>query len=90
MVPQQTLFALNSHFIQEQANHLAQHKELDKAETDQQRIRMMYQRAFSRSPSEEELGLAQRYLESQASSRTNPWRQLAQILLAANEFVFID
>ncbi len=91
-VPQQTLFALNSKFIQEQAQHLGDLKEVRMASSDQERVNVLYQRAFSRSPTPDEITLALQYVQSSGSDGSNndAWRKLAHVLLAANEFVFLD
>jgi hypothetical protein len=93
-VPQQTLFALNSDFIQDRATALA--KLTTEANSEEERVRWIYQRAFSRDPEEEELQTALRFVGKIAktahrdSTNAGPWQQLAHVLLAANEFVFID
>ncbi len=102
-VPQQTLFALNSEFIQDRAVALASLPEITTAKTDEQRVRLLYQRAFSRSPEPQEVEIALRFIQSQdqgqsqeqgqsqdQESETDPWHRLAHVLLAANEFVFVD
>lgn len=91
-VPQQTLFALNSAFIQDRAVALAALKQVTSADDDTERVRRLYQRAFSRLPDAQELELALRYIQSQLDNKakTNPWQRLAHVLLAANEFVFVD
>jgi len=91
IVPQQMLFALNSNFIQDRAVAFASLKEITTAKTDEQRVRLLYQRAFSRHPEPQEVEIALRYIQSQnPESETNPWHRLAHALLASNEFVFID
>ena len=90
-VPQQTLFALNSGFIQDRAVELAGMKEITSAKSDAEKVRSLYQRAFSRSPEPQELGLALSYVQSgDGESKTNVWQRLAHVLLAANEFIFVD
>jgi hypothetical protein len=90
-VPQQTLFALNSEFIQDRAVALAALKEIASAPTDAQRVQLLYQRVFSRIAEPQEVEIALRYVQTQnQTSRTNPWQRLAHVLLAANEFVFVD
>jgi hypothetical protein len=90
-VPQQTLFALNSSFIQDRAKALAAHQELDNVESDEERIRRMYQRCFSRPPDPDDLRIALTFIQSQPSdSETDPWQRFAHALLASNEFVFVD
>jgi len=52
---------------------------------------LFYQRVFSRSPEPEEIEIALRYVQSQnKESNTKAWQRLAHVLLAANEFVFVD
>lgn len=90
-VPQQTLFALNSAFIQDRAARLASRKDMASAKSDEQRIHLLYQRTVSRSPEPPELQIALRYIQSQsAKSKTNPWQRLAHALLATNEFIYVD
>jgi len=90
-VPQQALFALNSSFIQEQATHLAERAEVTSAANDMQRIQALFRCAYARLPSDEELAEAVSYINSQVDSPTSTrWARLAHVLLAANEFVFVD
>ena len=90
-VPQQTLFALNSAFVQQQAQHLAELDQIKLADTDEQRVEFLYQRAFSRLPTATEIATAVGYIRSQSDNGNNTaWQQLAHVLLAANEFVFVD
>ncbi|NOZ40794.1 MAG: DUF1553 domain-containing protein [Planctomycetes bacterium] len=91
-VPQQTLFALNSEFIQDRAVALASLPEIAAAKTEEERVRKLYQRVFSRSPDPQEVETALSYIHSQdqQESETDPWHRLAHVLLAANEFVFVD
>jgi hypothetical protein len=90
-VPQQTLFALNSEFIQDRAAALASVEKIVSAESDEDRIRMLYQRVYSRIPERDELQLAVRYVQTDnGTSKTDPWHRLAHALLASNEFIFVD
>ena len=96
-VPQQTLFALNSDFIQDRAQSLAKlvvgpDTQGSKMPSDSDTIRTLYRRAFSREPNEVELRTALAYVESKRPSgdKMKRWQQLAHVLLAANEFVFVD
>lgn len=90
-VPQQTLFALNSDFIQDRAVKLAAHSSIASLEDSEQRIVQLYRRVYSRSPDPLELELALKYVTSASKTdRSGNWQRLAHILLAANEFVFVD
>lgn len=94
-VPQQTLFALNSDFIQDRAGKLAT-LALAEAGDDQRRVRWLYQHTLSREPDASELGIAVGFIKSNTGdssdqeSHAATWNQLAHALLATNEFVFID
>lgn len=85
-VPQQTLFALNSTFIQDRAIAFA---DLTKTVSDPlERIKLLYQRAFGRNPDDEEIAAALEFVSGNEAVAS--WQQLAHVLLAANEFVFVD
>jgi hypothetical protein len=54
-------------------------------------VTLLYQRTFSRLPLPDELEIALRYVQSpNDDSKTSPWHRLAHVLLAANEFIFVD
>ncbi len=89
MVPQQTLHALNSEFVQDRAKALAAAPELQQAGNDQDRLHLIYRRVFSRPPSQEEIALALDFLKACKSPET-AWSQLTHALLASNEFHFVD
>ncbi|MBI1314206.1 DUF1553 domain-containing protein, partial [bacterium] len=90
-VPQQTLFALNSAFIQDRATALASLKEITEAPDDTERVRRLYRRTYSREPDAKEVEIALQFVTSQnENSKQKTWQQLAHALLAANEFVFVD
>ena len=95
-IPQQALFALNSNFIQDRAVAFAA-AGLRAAPADEAgRVSWMVRRAFSRSPSEAETAAAIDFVHTQAASLESglaadvPWQRLAHVLLAANEFHFVD
>ncbi|MGV3486460.1 MAG: PSD1 and planctomycete cytochrome C domain-containing protein [Planctomycetaceae bacterium] len=102
-VPQQTLYALNSSFIQDRAAAVAK-LAIDAAATDGERVEWLYQRIYLRSPDQEERELAITFVTrpqpdseaAAAQSRTVDgvdaarWAQLAHAMLASNEFVFLD
>ena len=96
--PQQTLFLLNSPFVIAQSAALS--TQLDgkfKLEHIEDRIRWLYRTTYARQPVQEELVLAARFVSdriagSQHEEKTtsNPWLDLAQVLLQSNEFLFVD
>ena len=91
IVPQQALFALNSKFILLQARALARSAE-GKSVPD--KITSLYRRVYSRDPANDELTLALNFVSKQQTSKDSQQlsslEQLAQILLASNELMFVD
>lgn len=95
-VPQQQLFVLNSAFMIEQAKAFA--KRLDKeAGTDiESKVKHAFMLAYGRPVTDAELELAKGYLsivdnddaiDQNALSR---WERYAQVILAGNEFMYMD
>jgi hypothetical protein len=98
-VPQQALFLMNSPFIVQQAKEMAARPELKAAKNDDERVQTMYRIAFNRDPDADELRLAKEFLaaesEEQSSSdeppkRLGTWERYAQVVLLANELMFVD
>jgi hypothetical protein len=94
-VPLQQLFVLNSEFMVRNAKALA--ARLAEAEPDDAgRIRHAFQRLYGRPPTgrEVDLGLAFLAGESRAGelddTKLTRWEQYAQVLLSANEFLYVD
>ncbi len=99
-VPQQTLFALNSDFIQDRAARVAMlTKEMNLA-SDDERIAVMVRKILCRNPTDSEIAQAKAFMtEATANSTTangavtdpeRGWVLLAHALLASNEFTFLD
>jgi len=98
-VPQQALFLMNSPFIVQQAKELADRDEIKAARTEDERVQVMYRIALNRGPDADELRLAKEFLAVQsdehASSEDQPrrlstWERFAQVILLANELMFVD
>ena len=92
-VPLQALFLMNSPFVVEQARHLLSRPEVAEQMGDAAKVQELYRLAYARSPNPEEVDLALRFLHRQTpktAGALTAWEQLAQVLLLANEFVFID
>lgn len=87
-VPQQTLFALNSEFIQDRALKLAELSETSTGD-DVERVQWLIRRVYSRDPEDAEIQAALDYVRA-GPPDSKRWPQLAHVLLAANEFVFVD
>jgi len=89
MVPQQTLFALNSAYIQDRAAKLIARPEIRTAKTTEERTRLIYQTVYSRMPDADEIQTASEFV-CNAKQTSAAWTQFVHALLAANEFHFID
>ena len=92
-VPQQQLFVLNSDFMIQSAQALAARLEKS-ASTDEQRIALAYRWAYARAATADEIQFSLKFLKIAAENRgedqLSAWGQLAQAILAANEFTWID
>lgn len=92
-VPQQALFLLNHPFVQEQARALA--KRANEAQTPNAKLTRLYQDIYARTPDADEVRIGLQFVEK-ATTLPRPnggltaWESLAQALLVANEFVFVD
>jgi hypothetical protein len=90
-VPQQALFMMNSPFIIEQSQALANMVQ-NKTEKTDERIQLLYQSVFARPADTQEVAWGEELLNSldAAAKEGAPWPQYAQLLLMTNEFVFVD
>lgn len=98
-VPLQSLFWMNSDFIRENARSMAQRLLAARKETED-RLSMAYLLALSRPPTEMEKADFARYLRDyreQLDHTPDPrerdlraWASISHILLASNEFCFIE
>jgi len=87
-VPQQALFLMNAPYVIEQGRALAARTEGDSAK----RIEEMYRLVYARKPTSEEALAASAFVTGppEMGAKLSPWEQLAQVLLASNEFAFVD
>jgi len=100
IVPQQTLFALNSDFIQDRAAKIALDTKNLNLASPEERIVEIVRRVLCRNPNDSEMEIAKRFMnqttEAVASSEQTSndperrWTQFAHALLASNEFTFLD
>jgi len=92
MVPQQALFALNSPFAITQAKALAARPEITSESEAVERIAALYRIALAREPSRDELHSCLEYVSvgTGDDSLLSGWEQLAQVLLASNELMYLD
>lgn len=91
----QGLYALNGPFILQQSEALAS-RLLDRdLRTDDQRIQLAYKLLFAREPSAREVELGLQFLglpdsESEKQTQREIWIQYAHVLLASNEFAYLN
>jgi hypothetical protein len=67
-VPQQALFLMNSPFAVEQAEHLVARDDVARQQETAGRIRELYQLAYQRDPTPEEISLATQFVGSEESA----------------------
>jgi hypothetical protein len=98
-VPQQALFAMNSPFMLEQARSLAARPQVAGKLSSADRVESLYEIVLGRHPDEAETEMALRFIDAAQADRSLPhapkaqldaWAQYAQVLLASNEFMFVD
>ncbi|TMQ33544.1 MAG: DUF1553 domain-containing protein [Planctomycetota bacterium] len=91
--PVQKLFVLNSPFMLRQAaalaGRLAREIPAGSAQANRRRIERAYQLLYGRRATKTEVRLGLTYLE-QETATPESWKQYAQVLLAANEMMFLD
>jgi hypothetical protein len=74
-----------------QAGELAKLVTAEQPATPEEMVRRAYRRLFARDPSEAELRLGAQYLTAEGATPTPALvKQYAQVLLASNEFLFVD
>jgi hypothetical protein len=88
-VPQQALFLLNSPFVLEQAAQLLNRSDVSGIAAPEQRIEAMHRLLYGRSAEREEKDAGIKYLTASGMTQ-RAWEDYAQVLMLANEFVFID
>jgi cytochrome c553 len=94
-VAPQALFMMNSEFVTERSRNLAQSLLDAKDLSDSGRIERAYLRALNRPADAEEIDTGLSYLASLKSrfaaiSDLDAWQSLCRILIASNEFVYVD
>jgi cytochrome c553 len=104
-VPLQQLFVLNSDFMVRQAKALASRATASGSSADDARVRQAYRLTFGREATEAEVQAGVEFLTAAetetagenpagtaapAKSSLTRWEQYAQVLLGANEFIFVD
>lgn len=87
--PLQMLFALNSSFLEQQADALAARLEHEASASVPDRVRYAYSLCYQRAPTAKELEIAARFFAGRQDD-SKVWSEYAQALLAGNEMLFID
>ncbi|MCU0871305.1 MAG: PSD1 and planctomycete cytochrome C domain-containing protein [Pirellulaceae bacterium] len=87
-VPTQALYFINDPFFHEQASQFAEI--LLAAPHDEARLLLASQALFQREPSQAERERTQRFLGSYPGELAEKWSALARVLLASNEFLYVE
>ncbi len=92
VIPQQSLFLMNSPFMAARAKALAARLQKE-AGDDTARVERAYRLLYGRLPTDQERQLGAEFLRSEpdagAEQKLTPWEQYAQVLLSASEFMHI-
>jgi hypothetical protein len=100
-VAPQALFMMNSPFVLEQAKGFASELLAQEGASEDKILYTAYMRAFARAPRADEITRAKNFLSrySQQLAANEPdekkrrlrgWQGLCQVLLASNEFIYVD
>jgi hypothetical protein len=87
----QGLYALNGPMMLTRSKELATRLLNEELESDRERVSLAYQLLFAREPSERETKLALDFVgDTAGEARKNTWIQYAHVLLASNEFLYVN
>ena len=91
-VPQQALFVMNSPFVMERAKGLIARPDVATITDPVAKIQRLYWHLYNRQADADEIRLGQGYLQAigNSKSKLSAWEQYAQVLLLANEMIFVD
>jgi len=94
-VAPQALFSMNSEFVADRARNLAFSLLEDTDLTEPQALERLFLRTLNRVPTPAERDSAQSYLQRYRGkfadkAETYAWQSLARVLLASNEFIYVD
>ena len=90
IVPQQSLYLMNSPFILDQSKKTSQ-LVAENADFEQAQIKVLYHRMLQRDPEAIEIVDALRFVNaSPEGGQSKAFSQLAQILFLSNEFRYLD
>ena len=88
-VAPQALFLMNSPFALDKAK-LRAGRVLSRDADEKGRIDWLYRLLYGRPPSQKELEIGRETLNQSGGSTQAAWEQYCQVLLCANEFVYVD
>jgi len=86
--PTQALFFLNAPFFHDQAAKFGER--IQQAGNDRQRVEFAFQTLLQRSASSAEHVQAESFLSQYPGSAEDKWAAYSRVLLAANEFLYLD
>ncbi len=95
-VAPQTLFMMNSEFVYDNSRKLAETLLAMKDATDSQRMELAYIRVLNRRPNAQEIDNGLSYIKRYAnkypgsSAELSGWQSYCHILIASDEFVYLD
>lgn len=95
-VAPQALFVLNNPFALEQAQNLAKRLQKEVPRDESGRIRRAYVVLYGRPATEREVQIGTAYLTrmrkqfTEAEAEARSWEAYCQVLLCANEFIYVD
>jgi hypothetical protein len=88
---------MNSQFVDEQAHALAKHLLLDDQSANVDRVKRAYLILLAREPTPEEQEQALRYIDhyplqqtKESDPRVTAWQGFCRVLIASNEFHYVD
>jgi hypothetical protein len=87
-VAPQALFLLNNPFVLAQTRALAR-RIVDADKDDAARIQRVYQLLYGRPPTLEEITIGSAFLQ-RAGGDERAWREYGEVLMCANEFIYVD
>jgi len=87
-VPTQALYFLNDPFFHEQSVLTAKRTRQQDSATD--RISWVFWRLLQREPLAKERAIARQFLDAYPGSEDERWAAYARVLMASNEFIYVD
>ncbi len=94
-VAPQALFLMNSKFVADQADAVAKNLLADPALDPKQKVESLYFRVLNRAPASAEVDNALSYTAAfrqrfPKTADSDAWQSITRILLASNEFIYVD